>query len=250
MALAYQPVQSNTATSSVRTAWQRRQSGLPTDSQPVQVAEAATDSSGSDAPSYGADWHPVSRATTPASTRNDVSSVWAQRLASSGSANSGTSEAPVQVAQAVDASEPVEDAADEAQAAATPATVAPVQPHVLRIAAVTPAATPSRSRSFHLVSPAMAEPAPLLSKKARAQEPRNWAIQVGAFNTASMAQQATGQARNQATLSGAKAQVAAVQVKKGRLYRARLTNLSHTDAVAACRRLSGCVLVSPDSSRS
>ena len=65
-----------------------------------------------------------------------------------------------------------------------------------------------------------------------------------------MAKQATGQARNQATLSGAKAQVAAVQVKKGRLYRARLTNLSHTDAVAACRRLSGCVIVSPDSSRS
>ncbi|MFT9214962.1 transglycosylase SLT domain-containing protein [Acetobacter malorum] len=250
MALAYQPVQSNTATSSVRTAWQRRQSGLPTESQPVQVAEAATESSTAATPSYGADWHPVSRATAPSSTRNDVSSVWAQRLANSGTATNSAAEAPVQVAQAVDASEPVEDAADEAQAAATPATVAPAQPHVLRIAAVTPAATPSRSRSFHLVSPAMAEPAPLLSKKARAQEPRNWAIQVGAFNTASMAQQATGQARNQATLSGAKAQVAAVQVKKGRLYRARLTNLSHTDAVAACRRLSGCVLVSPDSSRS
>ena len=246
MALAYQPVQSNTATSSVRTAWQRKQTPSAGESEPVQVAEAAAESSATETPSYGADWHPVSHATPASASRTDVSSVWAQRLGASGAAASGASEAPVQVAQAVDASEPVEDAADEAQAASTPATVAPAQARVLRVAAVTPvAATPSRS--FHLVSPAMAEPAPLLTRKARAQEPRNWAIQVGAFNTASMAEQATGQARNHATLSGAKAQVAAVQVKKGRLYRARLTNLSHTDAVAACRRLSGCVLVSPDS---
>lgn len=252
MAMAYQPVQSNTETSSVRTAWQRKQSGLPTDSQPVQVAQAA-ESNGTDTPSYGADWHPVARASA-SSTRSDVSSVWAQRMAKAGAVSVPASEAPVQVAQAVDSSEPVEDAADKTQSEPASPTVSspiiPTQAHVLRVAAVTPAATPSRGRSFHLVSPAMAEPAPLLSKKARAQEPRNWAIQVGAFNTASMAQQATGQARNQATLSGAKAQVAAVQVKKGRLYRARLTNLSHTDAVAACRRLSGCVIVSPDSSRS
>ncbi|GBR28456.1 murein transglycosylase [Acetobacter orleanensis NRIC 0473] len=246
MALAYQPVQSNTETSSVRTAWQHKQSGLSEDSQPVQVAQAAESSSG-DTPSYGADWHPVAHAANP-SARSDVSSVWAQRLARSGGAAAAASEAPVQVAQAVDASEPVEDTADEAQSAITPSKpVMPTQAHVVRVAAVTPAATPSRGRSFRLVSPAMAEPAPLLSKKSRAEEPRNWAIQVGAFNTASMAQQATGQARNHAPLSGARAQVAAVQVKKGRLYRARLTNLSHTDAVAACRRLSGCVVVSPDS---
>lgn len=246
MALAYQPTQSRTETSSIRTAWQHKQSGLPVDSQPVQVAQAAENSSG-EAPSYGADWHPVSRAASP-SARNDVSSVWAQRLAQSQTTAPGASEAPVQVAQAVDASEPIEDSADDTQSAAISAQpVVPAQAHVVRVAAVSPAAVAPHGRSIHLIPAAMAEPAPLLSKKARESEPRNWAIQVGAFNTASMAQQATGQARNHATLSGAKAQVAAVQVKKGRLYRARLTNLSHTDAVAACRRLSGCVIVSPDS---
>lgn len=252
MALAYQPTQSATETGSVRTAWLHKQSPSSVGSQPVQVAEAAADSSTPETPSYGADWHPVSRATPSSATRNDVSSVWAQRMAASGVAAGGASEAPVQVAQAVDASEPVEGAADDAQGSAVTPQVAAAPPaHVIRVAAVTPVAPVANmsghGHSIHLIPRAMAEPAPLLTRKARAEEPRNWAIQVGAFGSASMAQQATGQAKNRATLSGAKAQVATVQVKKGRLYRARLTNLSHTDAVAACRRLTGCVVVSPDS---
>ncbi|MGV4877884.1 transglycosylase SLT domain-containing protein [Acetobacter indonesiensis] len=251
MALAYQPVQSNSTTSSVQTAWAHKQDGISVaGSQPVQVAEAASNESGSDTPSYGSEWHPVSHAGSSiaaATARSDVSSVWAKRL---GAASSASASEPVQVAQAVDASEPVDNPlADPAQdeAPATQPAVAPA--HVVRVAAVTPVSRTQQGRGFHIVSPAMAEPAPLLTRKARAAEPRDWAIQVGAFGSASMAQQATGQARTKAntSLSGAKAQVAAVQVKKSRLYRARLTNLSHDDAVAACRRLSGCVVVSPTS---
>lgn len=242
MALAYQPVQTNPETSAVRTAWARRREGSA-DTQPVQVAEAANDGNAPVTPSYGADWHPVAHSGSSiaaATSRNDVSAAWAKRLG----AGAATSE-PVQVAQAVDSSEPVDNpiADPAAQEEATPA-------HVVRVAASTPApAARQNGHNFHLVTPAMAEPAPLLTRKARTAAARDWAIQVGAFGSASMAQQATGQARTRAnsSLSGAKVQVAAVQVNKSRLYRARLTNLSHEDAVAACRHLSGCVVVSPSS---
>ncbi|MFP2871805.1 transglycosylase SLT domain-containing protein [Acetobacter tropicalis] len=244
MALAYQPVQTNPETSAVRTAWARRQGGSAASTQPLQVAEAASDGNPPVTPSYGADWHPVGHSGSSiaaATARNDVSAAWAKRL---GAGAAATESEPVQVAQAVDSSEPVDNPiADPEQEEAAPA-------HVVRVAASTPAPSAQQSsHNFHLVTPAMAEPAPLLTRKARTAAARDWAIQVGAFGSASMAQQATGQARTRAnaSLSGAKAQVAAVQVNKSRLYRARLTNLSHEDAVAACRRLSGCVVVSPSS---
>ncbi|WP_230975684.1 transglycosylase SLT domain-containing protein [Acetobacter garciniae] len=111
-----------------------------------------------------------------------------------------------------------------------------------------PARNGSLSSGMGLFPAAHAEPVPLLTHKARAPEPRNWAIQVGAFGSAAMAQQAAGQARHKATaLGAARPSVAAVQVRQGRLYRARLVNLSHSQALDACRKLSGCVVISPDS---
>lgn len=246
MAQSYQPVLTNSATSAVSTAWANRSAG-GTATQPVQVASAGT---GTGTSTYGADWHPLARNTATTTARNDVSSVWAKRLAADGQAAPSAS-APVQVAQAVDASDPVPNPSEDTS---SDDAVASDNAPVLRVAAVTTPqqqapVTPPTGKHLHLVSPAMAEPAPLQSSRMRANTPKNWAIQVGAFGSASLAQQATGHAKTKASsaLSGAKAQVATVQVKKSRLYRARLTNLSHDDAVAACRSLSGCVVVSPTS---
>lgn len=245
LAQSYKPIQTNSETDSVRLAWSNRggSGSGPATSAPV-TSDTAESGNG-----YGADWHPMPHAQATAVASNSVSSVWAQRLAAEKAA---TASQPVQVAQATDASDPVPNPAEETtvQSNAPAVEQDTLSAPILRVAAVTkaPQAT-APTRSLHLVSPAMAEPAPLQSSKSRAAQPRNWAIQVGAFGSASLAQQATGSARSKANsaLSSAKAQIATVQVKKSRLYRARLTNLSHDDAVAACRRLSGCVVVSPTS---
>lgn len=225
--------------SAVRAAWSGKQQGSM---QPVQVADAIGDDSsdtGSAASAgYGQDWHPVSRKTkvdglteSPA----DVRAIWAKRLGAGAQTTPDTSapESPVQVAQATDdmadTSVPL---AETVQSTAEPARVA--------------MGTGRSGGNLRLFSSAHAEPAPLLSRKVRGVDTRNWAIQVGAFGTVALAQQASGRAQHQNTaLSGAHVQIAAVQAKKGRLYRARLTNLSHTDAVGACRKLSGCVVISP-----
>ncbi|WP_338332882.1 lytic transglycosylase domain-containing protein [Acetobacter sp. LMG 32666] len=222
--------------SAVRAAWSGRQQGSM---QPVQVADAIGDDGSSDnssaaSASYGQEWHPVSRKTrvdglteSPA----DVRAIWAKRL---GAAAQTVPDGPVQVAQVTD--DPVDSSIPVAESV-------PVAAEPARMAV-------GEGRSggnLRLFSSAHAEPAPLLSKKVRGVDARNWAIQVGAFGSAALAQQASGRAQHQNTsLSGARVQIAVVQAKKGRLYRARLTNLSHTDAVGACRRLSGCVVISPE----
>lgn len=218
------PVQVASQTQAVRAAWSARSGG-----QPVRMADAiggdenaASDdtSAVSQAPSgYGREWHAVprtSRIAGLAETPSDVSAVWAKRL---GASQQSVADTPLQVAQAP------ETAADPA----------PVQPE---------------SHTLRLFPAAQAEPAPLLTRKTRGQEPRDWAIQVGAFGSVSLAQHAAGEARNRATqsLGAARPQVATVQVHNGKLYRARLTNLSHTQALDACRKLSGCMVIAPDSS--
>ncbi len=102
--------------------------------------------------------------------------------------------------------------------------------------------------SFHLVPRAMAEPVPM---------PRGgsvtgtWAIQVGAFANANMAQSAANAARGQASavLASAHSMVGTVKQGNATLYRARLTGLSREAATQACERLShkGCIVVSPNS---
>ncbi len=219
-----------------RATWSGKQQGSM---QPVQVADAigndSSDATSAPSATYGQDWHPVGHKTrgdglteSPA----DIRAIWAKRLAATAQA---TSDTPVQVAQVaadtVDTSVPL---AETMQTSAAPARVG--------------VASGSAGDNLRLFSSVHAEPAPLLSRKVRGVDTRNWAIQVGAFGSVALAQQASGRVQHQNTaLSGAHVQIAAVRAKKGRLYRARLTNLSHTDAVGACRKLSGCVVISPQS---
>ncbi len=110
-----------------------------------------------------------------------------------------------------------------------------------------PSALSHREPGFHLVSPAVAAPAP-----AYRGAPGEWAIQVGAFGNEGLARIAVGSAREQAgnVLSSAHPAVAGVHEQHGTLYRARLTGLSRDAATQACERLRGrtnCIVLSPDS---
>lgn len=233
-------------TNSVRQAWARRTSGAQPvgdseDHTPVQVAEAPAEATApTAAPAYTRSWARVSRnpEATPAASQS-VAAVWQARL---------------KAQDATPAAVPAE--ADSPDAAAAPS---PQQP-------VTSAAPPSSTGAgFHLVSPAQAEPAPLVARSLHAAPAarvgttsaaqRVWAIQVGAFSSQALAQEATSQARSRAAgdLGGARSQVASVKMGRGQLYRARLIGLSREEATAACHRLdsrtSNCVVVSPQSGR-
>jgi len=80
----------------------------------------------------------------------------------------------------------------------------------------------------------------------------NWAIQVGAYDTAGDARAAAVAARGQAreALASAHSFVGTVQQAHAVLYRARLTGLSREAAVQACQRIvrgrSNCIVLSPE----
>ncbi|ACI51883.1 Lytic transglycosylase catalytic [Gluconacetobacter diazotrophicus PA1 5] len=218
----YAAAQTSAETRSVRMAWARRADhGGTDDTQPVQVAEAPPETDRAPAPAYTA-WKSVAPAGggTPADA---VRAAWAAR------------------------------ARPEDESPATPPALAAAAPPLAPLPAAPPAAGPASGHGFHLVNPAMAEPAPLLRRSSLAPAPRDWAIQVGAFGSSALASQAAGHARQRAAtvLGAARPQVASVHIASGHLYRARLTGLSHDAAIEACRRLSGgadnCVVISPDS---
>jgi Transglycosylase SLT domain/SPOR domain len=228
----YAAAQTSAQTRSIRMAWaQRADHGGTDDGQPVQVAEAPPEPDSTPAPSY----------TAPAST------TWKSVPPAGG--------APADAVRAAWAAHarPV----SENPAGPSPALVAATVPSVAPAAVVAPTRAPTgrpaTAQGFHLVNPAMAEPAPLLRHGSLASAPHDWAIQVGAFGSLSLASQAAGHARTRAAsvLGAARPQVASVHVANGHLYRARLTGLSHDAAIAACRRLSAsadnCVVISPDS---
>ncbi len=116
-----------------------------------------------------------------------------------------------------------------------------------QFAAAMPA--PRRPTTFSLVSPANAAPVVLRHGGPVAG---NWAVQVGAFENASMATAATAAARETArdVLGGARPAVSSVRQPRGTLYRARLVGLSRDAAAHACERLvrvrTNCMIVSPD----
>ena len=116
-----------------------------------------------------------------------------------------------------------------------------------QFAALAPA--PQRPSAFSLVSPANAAPVVLRHAGPVAG---NWAVQVGAFENASMASAATAAARATArdVLGGARPAVSSVRQPRGTLYRARLVGLSRDAAAHACERLvrvrTNCMIVSPD----
>lgn len=225
----YAAAQTSTETNSVRAAWAHRNDhqGSSNDSQPIQVAEAPAEATASPAPAYTA-WKAVAPAGQGTSA-DAVRAAWASREQSEGTGSAPASASPAPAPVAI-------------------ASAAPAPAH-------TPAPQPASSagHGFQLVRPAMAEPAPLLRRGSLAPAQHDWAIQVGAFGTASLASQATGHARSRAAavLASARPQVAGVHAPHGMLYRARLTGLSHDAAVEACHRLStgsdNCVIISPDS---
>lgn len=81
--------------------------------------------------------------------------------------------------------------------------------------------------------------------------PSGWSVQVGAFSKPASAEQAAEKAGGAAAkaLGQARIYVMEVQAQNGTLYRARLTDLSETDAREACRQLSksgqDCLVVAP-----
>ncbi|MGI4744679.1 MAG: transglycosylase SLT domain-containing protein [Janthinobacterium lividum] len=156
---------------------------------------------------------------------------------------------PIQVAPTA----PVSTAMPAPATMAAPAPMAVAEAPVPAPVQVASIAVPApRHERFHLIRPAMAEPAPLLRDAGRSTAARNWSIQVGAFSTEAQANQAADAAQSHApSLSHARAEIAGVrQQRGGKVYRARLIGLSRGDAQLACERLSlgrsDCLVVSPD----
>ena len=116
-----------------------------------------------------------------------------------------------------------------------------------QIALAEPPQSPPR-RGFHLVPVANAEPMP---EQRGGPRTGGWAIQIGAFGKAGMAQAAidTAKAHAHDPLAAAHPTVASVHEGHTTLYRARLTGLSREAAVTACEKLRGhgaCMVLSPE----
>ncbi len=166
-----------------------------------------------------------------------------------------------QFAEALPVDLPEEDAAPSRPRPAMqrPEPALPRQPRVAAAGRARPAeparqfaaltSTLRRSSTFSLVSPANAAPAAIRQGGPSAG---NWAVQVGAFESANMASAATAAARNTArdVLGSARPAVSSVHQPRGTLYRARLVGLSRDAAAHACERLvrirTNCMIVSPD----
>ncbi len=135
------------------------------------------------------------------------------------------------------------------QVAALPEPPQPAPAPPVQVANADPPPHTLQHSGFHLIAPAMAEPAPFRHVPAASGQ---WAIQVGAFGNETLAHSAVGAAREQAhdMLSGARPIVASVREPHGTLFRARLGGLSRDTAVQACQRLTrgrtSCMVVSPD----
>jgi hypothetical protein len=115
------------------------------------------------------------------------------------------------------------------------------------LAAATPASGGHGGSGFHLISQAVAESLPARREETSGHE---WAIQVGAFASATQAHSAALAARDAAHLTAGQPLVGMVQQARARLYRARLTGLSRAGAIDACERLAHshttCLVLSPE----
>jgi hypothetical protein len=143
-------------------------------------------------------------------------------------------------------------------------------PAPVRAAALAPPAPlpeppppPAPHPSFSIIPAAMADttrPAPHLTAQARpapdytpaARHASGWAIQVGAYDTSSNARAALGLAELSAVQMLVNGHPVVVSVVTGGhvIYRARVVDLPHDDAVNACSRLStgptGCMVLPPE----
>lgn len=202
----------------------------------------------------------VLAASDGAAAGGSVASVWAHRM---GTVPAMRPVEPVQVARA---------APSRFVPAPTPNQTTPTE-NAVQLASARENVEPSRELADSVADApdqaqaAMPDPyvqAPVRRVRTRytlamAQGPRpvaaaaaggQWAIQVGAFGSAGAANQAAGDARHQVhgLLGAAHPEVASLHDRRGRIYRARLTGLSHEAAVHACQRLGNCMVVSPERS--
>ncbi len=113
-----------------------------------------------------------------------------------------------------------------------------------------PPAPPPVRHGFSLIPAAMADtPPPQMQAVVSGHE--GWAVQVGAYNTASNANAALGMAELSAVQMLMHGRPRVVETRNGGVtkYRARFVGLPHEQAVDACERLShgptGCVVLSP-----
>ncbi|EHH66912.1 murein transglycosylase [Gluconobacter morbifer G707] len=217
------------------------------ESQAVSAAwthkEAGTmDSSASAVPSQPVQQAaPVQMASTASAGSGSVSAAWAAR---------GFATTPAAPADRAVSSEETSSSEELADNRVTPEEI-PMGHHLQPqpIMAIMPA---SGRPQYRLASPAQTglHQATVPAAHTSTGAPRTWAIQVGAFGNARQAGSATAQAhsRGGVVVASARSQVESVKSGRGRLYRARLTGLTHENAVAACRRLahgSPCVVVPP-----
>jgi len=143
---------------------------------------------------------------------------------------------------------PTRGSVEVAQLSEPPRPVVRLQPQ--QYALVTPPAPPPARSGFRFIQPAVAEAVPM---RRGGPATGQWAIQVGAYSSESLAHAALGTAREHARSELAVARTAVSGVHQGRsqLYRARLTGLSRESAVQACERLqhgrTNCMVLSPDS---
>jgi cell division protein FtsN len=115
----------------------------------------------------------------------------------------------------------------------------------------TPLPPPPVHPGFSFIPSAMAD-TPARTFEASSSTNKDWAIQVGAYGTASKARAALGIAELSAVqvLMQGQPVVVAVHESEGTIYRARVVQLPHEQAIDACHRLldgpTGCVILSPD----
>jgi hypothetical protein len=250
-------------------AWTRRRDlNQPAGDQPIQVAEAPA-TPGDAAPSYIRDWRSIS-SDAPAQVTGVVTPTQtaAQNTAQSGAPAQLASAAPSSVSAAWASRGVVDPPASPSRWSLAPTAdqretdrretdrretgrepiAAPVRLASAEMPALpTPPAAPARRVHMQLV-----HPAPPPTAAPRQDGTHGWSVQVGAFGTQAQANQAAGMAQSHApSLSHARAEIAGIKQGRGaRIYRARLTGLSHGDAMQACQRLahgnSNCLVVSPD----
>ena len=209
-----------------------------------ETAETASDDTDSDTPSTTSQSATQQSAASPAEAPVQVASTAGSDAPTSISAAwaaRGYAPAPAHpfVRQA---SVPADDVADNRVTAQEIPIGHHLQPQP--IMAVMPATRPQ----YRMALPAASAPAKSTATPGNATG--NWAIQVGAFANAKQASLATATAHSKGgvVVASARSQVEGVKNGRSHLYRARLTGLTHENAVAACRRLSHgspCVVVPP-----
>ncbi|OUJ08446.1 lytic transglycosylase domain-containing protein [Gluconobacter sp. DsW_058] len=221
------------ASQSIRAAWSHKDSSADSSSD---------DSSSSDetvAETPAAPAAPVVVASAAPVEPNSVSAAWAARGITS----------PAPTVQKVAYHPPVANSMDtELADSQVTAQEIPMGHHLQPqpIMAVMPASR----QQYRLSSPAPTMHHATIAAPQETSGPKTWAIQVGAFANSGQATSAASQAhsRGGAVVASARTQVASVKTGKGHLYRARLTGLTHENALAACHRLphgSPCVVVPP-----